>query len=375
MQWTARGVLALTLTGIISACGPALRPPPTPTPTNSTDPVVSDNYVAITSDKHAAQIGGRRFTDNSLGLLIGPHFLIRQQSIGTVSDISAGTARAIGLDGPVRAAPGHEFVVADFTPYVGYHQPVPAKGRQPGSLRGAKLDPGHSQSVVVGKSTRPLRTLPAGGTLLIVAAPVKARVQLKVVDSGRTQLLDLRTGRRARDAVSGFYPNQDWTPPYPLDDNAWLGKGVAGRRPIATKVMKVQAQLTPFAPDAHWSRPGRAWLYVTVQVASVCPRASCRVTLAPGKQVRLRVRGHDVHDALGRPFRSIPVYDYLTTNGLGTFAFEVPDDLRSATLVVSTAGPVSVQLPKPAKAKRAPAPKRAGWSVRPSPVVVGLRPA
>lgn len=374
MRWTARSVLALVLTGALSACGSALRPPPTPTPTNSTDPVVSDDYVTTTSDAHAALIGGRRFTDNSLGLLIGPHFLIRQQSIGVVDDISAGTARVLGLDGPIRAAPGHEFVVADFTPYVGYHQDVPARGRQPGSLSGSRHDPGYSQSVVVGRSTRPLHALATGGTLLIVTAPVKARVQLKVVDSGRAQLLDLRTGRRAKDAVSHFYPNQDWTPPYPLDDNAWIGKGLVGKLPIATKIMKVRAQLTPFAPNARWSRRGRAWLYVTVQVASVCPGASCRVTLAPGKQVRLRVHGHDARDELGRSFRSIPVYDYLTTNGLGTFAFEVPDTLRSATLVVSTGGPVSVQLPKSAKAKRPPAPRRGHWRARPSPVVIGLRP-
>lgn len=362
---------ALALVCLLStACGISLSSETQPTPSDSIAPVAPADYVGVASDKHAALLGGRRFTDNGLGLLIGPHFQLRQQSVGDVREIDAGTARKLGLAGPIRAPSGSELVVADFQPAVGYQLVLPPGGHQPGSLRSTRGHRGSVQSVVVGKETRPVHENVTGGELLIVCAPVGARVLLQVADSGRTQRLDLRSGHRDGDALSSYYPDRDWGPPGPGSRDAWSDIGlISGDRSVYAQVVRLSAVFSPFAPTGAWARRGRAWVYVTVQLTTACDFGTCQVRYAPGTQIRLLV-GRTPVRAVGRPIHSDSEYVPSGTAGTGTMAFEVPSTARSATVSVILAGPLTVRFVKRAKGKHAVLPRPVSWRSRPKSVDV-----
>lgn len=348
----------------VSSCGLAAKEASqTPGPREKPNPVTTTEWVASVRSGEARLLGSRHSLGKSTGLVLGPHFVLHQQSVGSVREISAGVARKLGLPGPVRAPAGHEFVVADFAKDVAVDHDVPAGGAQVGSLEGRK----YRQWVSGGKSGRPVYVDITKGTLLIVTAPEKESVRLAIRDSGRTQTLDLRTGKRSKDAVTSFYPSRDWSPEVPRDGVTTVG--VAGGEGVVTTVRDVTVSLRPFGPKGTWARRGKAWLYVTIDAATLCGAsvASCRVTLKPNQQIRVRA------GKAGR-FRAV---GGVTTQPLGvgtsgapaTVAFEVPQTVRSAQLTLSTAGRVAMRPRKP-KGKTV----RPDWFRRPAPLTVRLVP-
>jgi len=347
----------------ISSCS-LLEAPPAPPPKVESIPPVQTDYSTVTGNEHAKRLGGRYFTDADRGLLVGPHFLIRQQSIGTVTEIGQKTANLLGLDEPIRAPEGHEFVVADFSKYVGYDHDVPAKGRQPGSLPGSKYE----QTILVGESKRRLYANLAEGKLLIVTAPLKSRVLLRMTDSGRTQYLDLRTGLRRKDAVSGYYPGRDFGPTRPEDATrkAWRRTGLTSANvSVAATIRDARAELSPFRPDGTWERSGKyAWLYVTVQVTAACEHAKCSMVLSPGKHIRVRTKSGATPKAVGSSFRTVDLLKVGSTKGTATYAYRVPRSTRSATAIVSPSGPVTVKAGNKVK--------KTGWRVAPKPIALPL---
>lgn len=331
-------------------------------PRESPNPVASSDYAAMVQSGDVRLLGSRRSLGEATGLVVGPHFLLHQQSVGTVREISAGVARKLGIAGPVRAPAGHEFVVADFAESVAVEHDLPKGGKQIGSLPGEK----YRQWLQVGRSVRALDFGVTGGTVLVVCAPADEPVRLRILDSGRTQWLDLRTGKRGKDGFTSFYPSRDWSPA--LSDEVTT-VGVAGGEGVVTTVRELTVSLRPFGPDGTWARRGKAWLYITVDAATLCGGsvASCRVSLAPNRQIRVRAGKAGRLRAVGR----------VTTQPLGvgtstpssTVAFEVPRTVRSAKLTLSTAGRVTMRPHKP-KSKVV----RPGWFRRPAPVTVRLAP-
>lgn len=263
-----------------------------------------------------------------------------------MTEIGSKTAKLLGLDRPVRAPAGHEFVVADFTQYTGYDHDVPAKGSQPGSLKGSK----HQQTILVGDTKIPLYPSLVGGRLLIATAPAKSRVLLKVTDSGVTQYLDLRTGLRVKDSRSGYYPGRDFGPTRPVEaKKVWRRPGVASADNLVvnTLLLRARSELSPFRPDGTWEKGKYAWLYLTVQVSGTCKKGySCSMVMSPDKHVRLRLKGGATPDAVGSSFRTGDLYKVGSTDGTATFAFRVPRSTRSATAVVTPAGPLTVKTAK-----------------------------
>lgn len=335
---------------------------PTPRPSSAAVPeLVETDYVGIGKNEYARQLGNRRFADSDIGFLIGPHFVIRQQSVGTVTEIDDQLAARIGLTRGIRAPAGHEFVIADFARSLGYRHGVPKGGRQPGSLEGLKF----RQWVRVGDTYRQLYVNVAGGTLLVVAVPVKERVWLRVDDSGRTQWLDLRTGRRAKDSVTSFYPDSSWTPPAPEDSLGWSNNtGIAsGNVSVYTELVDLRAELSPFSPSGTWARRGRAWLYVTFQPQSDCNPVVCRVSFEPQRDIRVQTSRGAGGKPVGPDFASVP--SQRPQGGFVNIAVEIPASAKSARLLVSQKGT--------ATAYRGKKTSKLSWRDRPPTITVPLK--
>ncbi|MQA79778.1 MAG: hypothetical protein GEV10_15075 [Streptosporangiales bacterium] len=362
------GIVAVlaTCAVVASSCGLAAKEATqTRGPRETPNPVVSTEYAASVQSGDVRLLGSRRSLGKPTGLVIGPHFVLHQQSVGTVREVSAGVARKLGIPGPVRAPAGHEFVVADFAKNVAVEHDLPRGGRQIGSLQGKK----YRQWLSVGRSARPpIYVDVTKGTLLIVCAPEGEPVRLKILDSGRTQWLDLRTGKRGQDAVTSFYPSRDWSPALP--DGEVTTVGVAGGEGVVTTVRDVTVSLRPFGPNGTWARRGKAWLYVTVDAATLCGAsvASCHVTLAPNRQIRVRVGRAGRLRTVGK-VTTQPLGVGTSSTSSSTVAFEVPQTIRSAKLTLSTAGRVSMRPRKP-KSKVA----RPSWFRRPAPLTARLVP-
>lgn len=366
--WRALGLLVLCV--FLASCWPQYDEPPDP-PDGANEPVAAD-YVNVADGTHADLLGGRKFTDTTRGVLVGPHFLLRQQSTGVIEEISTGVAERLGLPGPVRAPKGYELVVADFADSFGIGQRVPPKGHEPGSLKGTQTDKKYEQTIIVGKTKRELYVDIAPGNLVIVAAKPDQRVLLSVTDSGRTQQLDLRNGNRAKDAISGYYPNQDWTPPAPqkLLSNTWAesGEPKGEVHDIQVTVETLDARLSPFAPTGTWSRKGRAWLYVTLHVSTTCGQEHlCRIRLSP----QLTVPEHGKARRVGvSSFWTAPYEQPSRDAGFAVYAFEVPAKAKAADLRLALDGPVTTQALDDKKAK----PQRVGWKYPPSALVIRTGP-
>lgn len=360
-------------TGIaVVACAVFLAPgcgfrvaPPTPTPPQPRPvKVVDPAYVAVGSNRHAAELGHRRFLDTDTGLLVGPHFLLRQQSVGTVQEIDDPLARRLGLADAVKAPDGYEFVVADFAGTVGFDHMVPKGGHQPGRLPGGNV----VKRVRVGKAYRPLQQSLDGGRLLVVAAKLKQRVLLRIDDAGRTQWLDLRTGERVHDSISRIYPRVDWSPPDSTDFLGWTGGGglAAGGLAVTSALDEVGAELSPFTPSGRWAAPRHAWLYVGFQPRTYAAAGgNTRLRIDPRRDVRLRLApgGRRLHGG-GGVLWTTPVGSGATP--VTVLAYQVPMRVHSALLTVAVDGRLEQVHGKTHKRLR--------WQYPPTPVVVPLRP-
>lgn len=376
---TGLGGLAVfvALSATLSGCGDLFEAPVPPEPKVREAAVAKTTYLKTADNKHAARLGGRQFSDAERGLIVGPHALMRQQSAGTVREIGARTAKLLDLPRAVRAPRGHEFVVADFTANLArYSHPTTENGHPPGDRSG------HDQWVVVDEHRRKLDSDLADGGLLIVAAPVDSKVMLRVRDSGRDQYLNLRNGRRSKDAVTDIYPTKRLRAAAlsresdALEFNGYTRLSVRGKTDgvgVHGEVTSARAQLSPFNPNGKWTRKNRAWLYVTLQVSSSCAgnAIECRIKLSPDEQVRLylKKRGR-VTKVAGSAFLTIPSAEAGTDEGKATIAFRVPASTKLAVLRVSGAGPITAKVP----AKKGGEPKNhdLSWQVKPEPIAIAL---
>lgn len=368
-------VLGLVASALLCGCGlEVAEDPPTPTPAKVRE--APRAYLKVTTAKSANVLGNRHFVDTGAGTLIGPHFQLRQESTGTTREIGSGAAKKIGLDGALRAPSGYEFVVADFTSAIDFGYKVPAGGREPGSLPVSQRDDDeYSETVIVDGDERRIDDSLTGNKLLIVAVRVGEAVSVEVADSGRSQRLDLRTGNRAKDSLSAYYPEKAWSPP---DAGELFGDGTGkdGDKYVEiyeASLVEMDATLTPFTPGGAWAAKGKAWLYVTIQVTSPCLEPySCRVTFTPGDQVRLTLSDRSKPRAVGEALMSAPTNQPATDEGATTLAYQVPTSVKSARLDLAFDGPLMVS-EVGTDGKQAEE-RRIKWEEQPTAIAIPLKP-
>ena len=194
----------------------------------------------------------------------GPHYTLGIAWTATGGEVRK-SAEALRL-APVRAAEGKQLLLAAVNPKLTY----------------AAFEPSPTDNVIVevvvdGTATK-LDGLPLpppttfGGAavqtrLLVLSARPKAPVQLRVTDAGRTNSIDLRTGKPAVDAKGGYLQRQadvNWEGESPVVLVNRFGYRNPGPLEVSDTftVQAVPASLTTYRPGRGWAAPGRAYLSV-----------------------------------------------------------------------------------------------------------------
>lgn len=215
---------------------------------------VAPDYVRLSDDDALYLPVGERPAGR--GLLRGPHFAVEVDRLAAVGKVDGGSVRALGLEGPIRAADGHELVLV--------HVPVvsPAMERTRWDPEGAHLE----TALVVGEEARPLPRLPHRGDVVIVSAPEDESVLLRVTDDGRAFTMNLRDGSVAPDSDYAVVVSEK------LTVREYQATGTARTLETAlplTYVLEInmrlpeQAYRDPFVPGEGWAKESRAWLVIS----------------------------------------------------------------------------------------------------------------
>lgn len=339
------GVLAVCSAVLVGCAtsGSASPAPTTDTPSSSPTPTapvaVPAEYVAITrgeaADLATTKVPGQR------NVVIGPLFMHSVAAVGVVPAISADQAEADGLPSGVKPVAGHELVVTSFSGEFSYSVTSVKGGTTPGGGPGNRQEP--TEAVVVDGQVRPLAKPVGDYQALVVSVPKGHHPFLRLTQGGVTQSVDLRTGQRVADALTPYYPNKAMSngkfPDY------WDGK--APLLGVRTQLTDVDATMSPFSPAGTWAAKGKAWVYLSLRVVSVCSTNApdCRVRMARHDIVLALPNGGKVDPTAGDTSMTsagLSDVDAEGKLGLGSFGYEVPSSLRSATLMITFGHKVAV---------------------------------
>lgn len=326
-----RRIWVLSLVVLSAACGGG-DPDPAPTPSAAAPTVaaVDAGFARLASvPGQAAEVAGARTFDPAAARLQGPGFAVSVPAVGRVTGpLPDRVAGPFGLDAGATPAAGHELLLVDLERTEG----------QPSSSGAA--DPLRIE--VAGRVVRATGLL--SGTAA-VSVPTGTRPLLRITAAGRTQTLDLGTGRRGSDAIAGYYPLR--TGSFDADYGATTGlilygAGVAGKsrddRLASVQLDDTSATLEPY--QGRWAKPGRAFLVLDTSFAygrtstvgtdrdTVTVPASCFRLTGPAGTVPLA----------GEPL----VLDATATGAVaeGRLVADVPASLRRVTLRFAFCGSV-----------------------------------
>ncbi len=247
-------VLALLAVPIVS-CSSA-QPPPTFSGVRTSSIGIGTWMSAgtgIDDDMDMHRLGGAE--------LNGPHYTLGLAWTSSGTTLSSADARELNTS-PVRAPKGSGLVVAEVDASDTY----------------AAYDGGHVEvSVTVAGNATPVRGLPLApqpnspyashSAAIVVSAPHGAPVRLRATDAGRTEELDLRTGKVLVDSYdmrqsrtltwSGSTAVQ-----YDYDGVPYRGRLTAGMPSPDVGSATAVASLTSYTPDLKWAPKGSMILLV-----------------------------------------------------------------------------------------------------------------
>jgi hypothetical protein len=337
---TRRVWVVAALFGLV-ACSSGGDPAPSPTP-SPTPPVLGEDYALLGPLPGVLDAAPDPTSfDPAQALLTGPHFSFSVPAVASVTGaLPAGVATGLHLATGMTVPPGHQLLVAEIT--------GPATGR-------AVSGPVGSVTIVVadGAEERPIRggaTALTTGTLAVVL-PEGATPLLKVTDAGRTQSLDLTSGRRGTDAIAGYYPVRTGT--HEGNDATatsvrLYGAAVAAlstQERLATVALNdLPVDLLPYAEGRGWAKPGRAWAVVTASVGYVRATDPTKpdVVVVPPSCFTATGPGGTRVTLSGQPIR---IGEGGTTPAAGradtTLTGDVPASLRQLTVVFRFCGTIT----------------------------------
>lgn len=334
-------LIALSL-GAMTACGtgrPGSPATASPTPTGPTTASADYVYVSATTDQalSTTEVSGPH------SFVIGPKFMLQVEDADATDSISAESAETLGLAGAVHASQGHELVVTTFSGAPSYDAPIQPGGKAPGGETSGKA-PG--EAVVVDGTVHELGQPARDGGTLIVSVPKGHHPYLRITQGGRSQSVDLRTGQRAKDSLTPYYPYRNLH----AGEHPGHWDGAASSVTVRVAIGSIDAMISPFAPSTNWAADGKAWWYVSASsVHSECSKdaANCRVTLPRRDFTLVLPNGRTLHPSAGSPsLTTKSATDAVdatdVSGGSGLFGFQVPANVRHATLVVAFAGRVTL---------------------------------
>ncbi|MFC0542739.1 hypothetical protein [Kutzneria chonburiensis] len=284
--------------------------------TDSGLPAKAADYVG--NDPGMPTTGARNFS-NGLGALVGPHFALRFTTVEVSRTASY----------QYEAAPGYEFLLLTIDPATLADAPGPDD-----DVTAAIMVDGAGHKTSVAAIQR--------GSGLVVSVATGHTALLKITDTGRTQTLDLRTGKRASDEIQGYYPERalNLSP----DTYAQSGKTSSGgcRRQTTMSIDFIGGgtgtAVLPWGPDVGWAKPGRAWLpinYTMLTNPVSVPDYDTLFDLPPACAVDLNFQ-LDPKQTFAVEFDGGTAAPVKVTDQL--LLFDVPVTMTGGTLVIHPAG-------------------------------------
>jgi hypothetical protein len=205
------------------------------------------------------------------GLLIGPNFKFHVTQLGTTTELTSAQRQILvpwrPSPSPLPALSSHEYLVVVAERF------------------GMVKDDGVEALFHVGGRDVVESMV---GTLLIVETPVGGPVSVDITSAGRTQKMDLRTGRTS-DLIDGYYPVRSAgvliqcairiTEPGVKVENTVYNEAAVD--------MGIDASLLPYIKDKGWAPAGRRWLLVQLytHVISLDTNLTISVDLATDVKV------------------------------------------------------------------------------------------
>lgn len=274
--------------------------------------------------------------------LRGPHFAVGLSWVATGEAILPGSSLVIQSGLPPRrpATDGEEIMLLSFDPeHVGGQWKL-GDGAKPVA------------ELVVGGTPRPLTKVPlpaadatglSGPVVIVVASvPKGAPVQLRVTELGRTQTLDVRTGKRGEDAIAGYYRPTRQKLNFERDLPAGI---VADGRPYQPELKLIDsafsdlseptAMLAPWNPTDGWAPDGRAWLVLPSPILSGEAFGGPTLELAIDEPTSFRVRlpdGTEIAERGGT--QEVNLRTASLSKAPAPVLFDVPADVTTGTYLI-----------------------------------------
>jgi hypothetical protein len=289
------------------------------------------DFVHLAKTITPVPIKGAREIPADQSLLVAPHAALKFRWVAVVSEIRTSEAEILKLGRTrVRAAPGHEFVVA-------WLSDDPVSPPYPDGKGTA------TASVVVGDRTTALSGVPASMDAIAVSVPNGSPAVLRIADAERTFSYDLRAGQRGDDAVAAYYQARSGSISGDYDQSGRVAYRTDARE-LRVRVYLQKFFVEPWLPGSGWAAPNRAWLLLadvsldTDALAadpgkrefpvrmSIDVAKTFSVTLPDGQQVRPQTR------LIG-----------VSTVGAASISivFDVPAPFRNGTLNITPDGPMN----------------------------------
>lgn len=294
------------------------------------------DFVQTYSPSSQVAIGEE--VDEAQGRFWGPHFELQVTRSILADGVSEQTAvTLLDEEAGYRAADGHRLAIVQFG-----QDPAGQTRWDGGAVTARVLAGGHEHD---------LGALPDSNDVLVVSVPKGEPALLEVTDEGHAQTFDLSTAERV-DVHKLLYPLRSTY----LKPQLYQGTGQASYR-TAREGFEVrisggnpQASLEPYVPTEGWAKPGRAWLLLSGLLATSIQDYSYTDGTFPAAVELQAADSFAVQLPGGRSIRANK--QYISTSiaaGSSGFSvvFDVPDSLRSATLVITPRGPLATDTSTP----------------------------
>lgn len=330
------GLALLVLAGCTSDSGGSTSASPS---ASAAAPVLAADFAA--ASRKTGLLGylpGAKELDPKAAVLTGPTYSYELTgAAGLTGTIPAAIASALSVEIGTVVPAGRQLFLVEIDRWLG-------------------TDPAPGFAAVVGDAELPERPPNALKGTVGFAVPTGTAPVLKVTDAGRTQSIDLSTGRRGRDAIAGFHPVRrgEWASGDASTSIRLSGPGVAGlstaERLATVAFQSVDAELQPYVEGRGWARPGRAWLVLETEIGYGRPAADY------GRPDSVEVRPSSLTGSGPGAPRIVFGGDPIRIGAVGSpsedsvLTADVPAGLRQVTLtfqfrgtVETTDGPVSFQ--------------------------------
>jgi len=324
-RWGVRAVVTVIAAASLAACSSSSDGLPQGSgPTSASKPPFTGKTLANGDIKKVTDLGGARMQPVTGAELRGPGVALKLVEFGTADQVDDSGQSYRASDGSALIAFRTSTTVADGTKSSSLEQLVV----------GVSVD-GTQRSLPDFLTSRPTSG-PATASYLVAVPEQRRTVDLQLKVAGLTQTIDLLEGKPKGDRPKALYRpaegtvlKQEALPPATFTISIWPGKPAV---PQDVTVKEADFSYFNTMTSAVPSSPDKAWLTFTGTSATGGNGDICVTTLAAHKLV-------DDKGATIAPTESaskMPTESFIADEDF-TVSFEVPADIRSATLDIAPA--------------------------------------